>query len=400
MTESSPPQATILVVDDNLANRLLLTSQLESAGYQVWQASHGPAGIEIATQQHPDLILLDVMMPGMSGFEVCAHLKRDRRTAAIPIIIVTTLRDVENRIQGIEAGADEFLSRPYHREELAVRVRSLIQLKRARERLEEERLAQERQEKQRLKETFGRYLGPTLVEEVLSREPGLLARRERRQAVVMFADLRGFTRLVMAVEPDTVIGLLNEYFTCMTEIAYQFQGTVFDLAGDEILVGFNVPFDQPDAPQRAVLTAVTMQRRFNELRQRWFGRLGTAVGLGVGVDQGEVVVGNVGAETRMNFAMVGEAVNTAHRLMEIAEDAQVIISESVYNALSETAARLLRVIPFEAMGEVALKGKTRPQPLYRTAVTRTSSPPAPLPSRERGEIVPSPSEGEGEGEGG
>jgi DNA-binding response OmpR family regulator len=131
--------ATILLIDDSAENRLLLTSQLGMQGYTLLQAEDGAEGIAIARREQPDLILLDVMMPGMNGFDVCQQLKADALTRGIPIIMVTALREVQYRIKGIEAGADEFLSRPHHREEMLLRVKALLQLKRAREHLEEER---------------------------------------------------------------------------------------------------------------------------------------------------------------------------------------------------------------------------------------------------------------------
>ena len=646
-TDRTADAATILIVDDSAENRLLLSSQLEMEGYHIVQAESGPEGIETARERDPDLILLDVMMPAMNGFRVCEKLKGSDETAGIPIIMVTALREVQYRIQGIEAGADEFLSRPHHREELLVRVQALIQLKRAREHLEEERnrlqllydisraistqldvqqmmaniiaqtqaavgatkgsillldddgnvthrilvregeepdfadtvtnkvmrhglagwlvrnnrgviiedateddrwltlpddeettggvigvplsradrlvgvlflmhpetgyftdehlalletigaqisasienaflfneiseerrklsailaqstdaiittdelwrisllnqaaeslfelsagnvigcslrnvpqldlliplfvkasdrpaaqelnhkskvlyvsvspiqevgyvavmqditelkrveelrLQQERRQREIVKETFSRYMGPRLVEHVLSNEPGLLGRRERRDAVVLFADLRDFTRMIVNVEPNTAIPLLNEFFTSMTDIVYEMDGTVFDLTGDEIMVGFNVPFDQQDAHYRALLTAITMQRRFSQLRKKWYDQNGVALGLGIGVDHGKVVVGNVGAETRMTYRMVGEAVNIAHRLVDLAEDGQIIITENIYEAVKRDVPGLLDVISFRPMGPVALKGKADAQLLYLTSFTRS-----------------------------
>ncbi|MCI0396186.1 MAG: adenylate/guanylate cyclase domain-containing protein, partial [Chloroflexi bacterium] len=241
-------------------------------------------------------------------------------------------------------------------------------------RVEELRLGQERREKQLVKDTFSRYMGPRLVEHVLSHEPGLFARRERRQVVVLFADLRDSTPLIIQVEANTAIQLLNEFFANMTDIVHEFDGTIFDLVGDEMLVGFNVPFDQPDAPHRALLTAVKMQSRFDELRHKWHAQVGAKLGLGIGLDQGEVVVGNVGAEMRMNFAMVGETVNTGHRLVEIAEDGQIVISEVMYNALADGWPELVHRVPFRSMGPVALKGKANPQVLYQAQIRRIPLP--------------------------
>jgi class 3 adenylate cyclase len=214
-------------------------------------------------------------------------------------------------------------------------------------------------------------MGPRLVDHVLSSEPGLLARRERREAVVLFADLRDFTRMIVAVEPNEAIPLLNEFFTEMTDIVHEFDGTVFDLTGDEVMVGFNFPFDQSDSHYRALMTAFTMQRRFDQLRRRWYGQFGVTLGLGIGLDRGNVVVGNVGSETRMTFRMVGEAVNIAHRLVDLADDGQIVVTESLYESVLRDVPRLLEIISFAPAGPVALKGKSMPQVLYIATFPRT-----------------------------
>jgi adenylate cyclase len=238
-------------------------------------------------------------------------------------------------------------------------------------RIEELRLEQERREKMQVKDTFSRYMGPRLVDHLLSHEPGLMARRERRHAVVMFADLRNWTGgMIAKVSPDEAINQLNEFFTHMMEIALDNDGTVFELTGDELLVGFNAPFDQENAVYLAVKTAVTMQHKFNALRQGWYKRAGTELGLGIGIDQGDVLMGNVGAESRLSFRMVGEAMNKSHRLVELAEDGQVVISKSLYRALETSAPKLTKRIKFTPIGPVKLKGIPQPQLLYATQVAR------------------------------
>jgi len=233
------------------------------------------------------------------------------------------------------------------------------------------RLAEERREQYLLKDTLSRYMGTRIVDHVMSNEPGLMSRRERRQAVVMFADLRNWTSgMIMRIEPDEAIIQLNQFFTRMMDIALEFGGTVFELTGDEILVGFNVPFDQPDATYRAVLTAVTMQNEFNQLRQEWFDQSGSELGLGVGLDMGDVVMGNVGAESRMSFRMVGEPMNRSHRLVDLAEDGQIIISQPVYRSLTEQSAEFAESIDLEQVGPVKLKGISPPQIIYRTQIQR------------------------------
>lgn len=638
--------ATILIVDDNAENRLLLSAQLKMEGYGILQADGGAKGVQLAQAHDPDIVLLDVMMPDMDGFEVCRALKADKNTHLIPVIMVTALREMQYKIQGIEVGADEFLSRPHVREELLVRVRTLINLKRARTTLEEERnrlqllynvsraintkldlettmaqvitetqaalgatkgnimllnaagevnykflsrageplrisdqvtnevmsrglggwlvshnegdiidniledarwvhlpddreesgsaigvplsnpkhvvgvmilnhprvgyfthehlslleaiaaqavvaienaslftevreeqrklqailsqstdaiittdeahciaifnqaaesvfdieasmvigktigdvadlapivplfsqsgsvlekrevqlangrylyasispirhigyavvlqditelkrieelkLEQERREKKRVKETFSSYMGPRLVEHVLENAPTLMSRRERRNAVVMFADLRNWTGgMITKVDPNKAIDQLNEYFTQMMEIALEHDGTVFELTGDEMLVGFNAPFDQPNAAFLALKTAVTMQNRFNALQHDWYTQVGTELGLGIGINLGEVVMGNVGAESRLSFRMVGEAMNKASRLVDLAEDGQIIISTKVYDALREDAPEFLIETPVEPMEGILLKGIASPQTLYRVQV--------------------------------
>ncbi len=642
------PSDLILIVDDAFENRLLLSSQLRIEGYQIIEAENGREGVESAQKHQPDIILLDIMMPEMNGFDACKALRANPETRHIPIIMVTSLNDVNSRIEGKKVGADEFLSRPHVREELMVRVRTLIEIKKARLRIEEERnrlrllyniskavnnnldldqmmsdiitetqkavgaqkgnimlldehgnvthkfliragsplevsdsvtkavmqqglggwllehrqaeiinnirqdkrwitlpdhqdetgcaigvpligpegalgvlilnhpevgyfteehkalleavggtlstaisnahlftnvseergklgailaqttdailttdesltvslindtakrlfnlndshinqsiadipqlamltdlfekgkdaaytqeitfangqtfytsvspirgvgytavmqditelkqaeaikLEQERLEKQIVKDTFTRYMGPSLVYYVLSHEPGLLARRERRHAVVMFADIRESTRFTRLVQADQVIASYNKFFTRMTEVVYKYEGTVFELTGDELLIAFNAPFDHDDAPVRALQTAVAMHKEFNAFRQEMHEELGTGFGMGIGIEQGDVVVGNVGAETRMTFRMVGVAINIAHRLVDIAADGQIVISESIYDDIQASAPELLQNIPIKPMDPIHLKGKDEEEVLYRITIPTSS----------------------------
>lgn len=645
------PGTTVLVVDDNAGSRLLLTTQLRLEGYSILEAETGYDAIELARTYDPDIILLDVMMPQMNGFETCVQLKADPRTESIPVIMITALRDVRYRIKGIEAGAEEFLSRPHVREELIVRVRTLTQLKQARRRIMEERnrlqllynisqatnanldlvtlvkqiitrtqaavgaakgslimlsqgesppyrytirqgaanalretlspevlerglgswviatqraaiidnvsrdgrwislhedaheankgsaiavpigrsgsilgililahpdtgyfttdhqslletisaqvttaienanlfasvdeernkltavLAQttdaivivseswhvvltnpaterlfdvaitavtgkqlhqlaafkpllplfekarqapaaeevtlsdartlfvsvspitgvgyvavmqdvtaakaaealrldaERHEKKHVKDAFTRYLGSELAEHVLASQSGLAAQRTSRRAVVLYADLRNWTRGMMTkMEPDAVIEQLNEHFMHMMEVAQAHRGTVFELTGDEMLVAFNALFDQPDAAFLAVNTAVEMQRRFDRLRREWFRQYGTQVGLGIGIDRGQVVIGNVGTEYRMNFRMVGEVMSRAHRLVDIARDGEIVVSESIHDGLLEAHAEWLGEQGFRSLGALALKGIDHPYTVYSTYIAQS-----------------------------
>ncbi len=646
-TDSSKPQSVVLIVDDNKNNRFLLASQLRMERYATLEAKDGVEALLLAAEHDPDLILLDVMMPRMNGYETCRRLKDNPVTTLIPVIMVTALREVTDRIKGIDAGADEFLSRPHVRAELMVRVRTLIRLKHTRadlqrernslrllydigrainaeldldklmsaiitqtqtavnatkgnlmlidengrvvskylirsggqleisrtvsaevmsdglggwlirnqtgciiddidnddrwkhlpddmnsggaaigvplislkrivgililnhpqlayfkpedlvlletmgttvaaaienaslfqeiseerrkmeavltqstdaiittdeewridlcnraaekmfdidgaavrgellmsvvmlsgvaqlsalssleqlngrfvpvelqldngttlyitvssirdvgyailmqdvtefKRIEAVRLAQEQREKAAVRETFTRYMGPKVVDHVLSHEPGLLGRLEQRHAIVMFADLRNWTGgMISKVSPAEAVEQLNAYFTRMMEIAVANDGTVFELTGDELLVGFNAPLDQPNAHYLALKTAVEMQDAFAALRQQWYTDSGMELGLGIGIDEGDVVMGNVGAESRLSFRMVGTAMNTAHRLVDLAEDGHIVVSEKMRDGLLAEVPAWATSLHFNERLNVKLKGIAEPQHLY------------------------------------
>jgi class 3 adenylate cyclase len=180
---------------------------------------------------------------------------------------------------------------------------------------------------------FERYVGPRLVDRILAQEAGLLERRERRDVVVLFADLRGFSEFTATFPAHTVIEVLNEFFTAMVDLVHLYQGTIFDLAGDELMVGFGAPFVQADAPSRALHAAGDMQQAFSQLRRQWQEQQGIEIGLGIGLDWGSVVMGSIGAPSHMNFGMVGDVVNTAHRLVDLAQQGQIVLSEAVIESM-------------------------------------------------------------------
>jgi len=226
--------------------------------------------------------------------------------------------------------------------------------------LEVMRLRAEQEQRRMLRQMFERYVGPRLVDRILAQEAGLLERRERRDVVVLFADLRGFSEFTAAYPPHAVIEVLNEFFTAMVSIIHQHQGTIFDLAGDELMVGFGAPFAQEDAAERALQAAGEMQRAFAGLRKRWSERQQMGIGLGVGIDRGPVVMGSIGAPSHMNFGMVGEAVNTAHRLVELAHHGQIIISQAMVESLDTRAEGWT----FEYLPASSIRDKSIPEARY------------------------------------
>jgi PAS domain S-box-containing protein len=226
--------------------------------------------------------------------------------------------------------------------------------------LEEMRLRSEQEQRRLLRQMFERYVGPSLVDRILAQEAGLLERRERRDVVVLFADLRGFSEFTARYPAHAVIEVLNEFFTAMVGIIHEHQGTIFDLAGDELMVGFGAPFAQEDAAERALQAAGEMQSAFAQLNLQWEKRQRVGIGLGMGIDRGPVVMGSIGAPSHMNFGMVGEAVNTAHRLVEVAQHGQIIVSHAMVKSLDKKLEGWI----FERLPPKAIRQKNVPEELY------------------------------------
>lgn len=354
----------ILVVDDEPDNLLLFSRYLKSEGYHVLTATDGVDALEAMAAERPDLVLLDVLMPNLDGISVCRRLKADPATVVIPVVLVTTLDSKDDRVRGLDAGADEFLSKPVYKEELMARVRSLLRWREARDALEATRMAE-------LTDTFNRYVSPKIVETILAHpetaDSALKDRNTRVEAVVLFADLRGFTQMSEALPPENVVKLLNDFFTLLTEIAHSFDGTIFNMAGDSLLMGFNVPLPQHDAANRALRAAVTMQKEFEKHAVEWHKRFGVRVGLGIGINRGEVIVGNVGSPTYMNYTVIGDAVNVASRLKDRAASGETLVSQAMTHAVDIVPSE----ITFEGLQPVRLKGKSDLQSVYQLKEQRT-----------------------------
>jgi CheY-like chemotaxis protein/signal transduction histidine kinase/class 3 adenylate cyclase len=359
-----PNDITLLVVDDQPYDSLLLSNYLREEGYQVLTANSGVEALELLISRDPDIVLSDVMMPGMDGFEVCRRIKDRPESVLTPVVLITALDGQEDRIKGIQAGADEFLSKPINREELMARVRSLLRYQQARSELEEA-------QKEHLKGMFKRYVSPKLVDEILihpdKAEITLADQKNRQDAVILFADLRGFTAMSEMLEPTSVVALLNEFFTMLTEVGYRYDGTIFNMAGDCLLIGFGVPFHQQDSPRRALDAAVTMQREFVALDDSWRKTYNVNVGLGIGINKGELIVGNVGSPNYMNYTVIGDTVNVASRLVSMAQRGEIIISASMLLAVQQIDAQNPdnQVYTVETLPPVSLKGKSQAQQVYR-----------------------------------
>ncbi|MDE3011853.1 MAG: response regulator [Pseudomonadota bacterium] len=358
--------AEVLLVDDQQDSAVLIKHYLEKAGFMVRRVDTGEQALASVPVLRPSVVLLDILLPGIDGLEVCRRLKSESDTLDIPVILVTGMTRSEDRVRGIEAGADDFLSKPVNPEELVARVRTLARLTEMRRALEYERLEREVDQRRQMQRTFERYIAPEVLSEVLAAgnsPESLLARQTRTDAIALFADLRGFTRMSEMLEADRVVALLNEFFTTLTEVTYAYEGTVFNMAGDSLLIGFNVPLPREDSPTRAILAACTMQSQFQDVARRWKTEDHIDVGLGIGICGGPVVVGNVGSRTYMTYTMIGDAVNVAARLMQSAKSGEILISK---NVLDRTDGLDAYYQP-EPIEPILLKGKSRPIEAYRIA---------------------------------
>lgn len=361
----APAQATfrVLVVDDDPDMAAFLARLLKAAGMGVDTVGDGKSALASVAAGMPDLILLDVMLPDMSGFQICERLKSTPATALVPIVLVTALEDHQSRVRGIEAGADDFLSKPVRREELIARVNTLRRLHETRKELEGRRLGAEVQRKEALRKAFSRYVSPQLAERIIAEDTGdtpFEPGAQRISVVALFADLRGFTRLTESVEVDEVVGMLNEYFAVMTDAAYRHDGTIFSMAGDSLLVGFNVPFPQPDAALRAWQTARDMVSGFRPVLEGWMRRGGLSTGVGIGIASGEAIIGNIGSPHHMSYTIIGNAVNTAARLQQLAKAGEVLLSGPVYEAIR----RHIEPSAARPKGDLALRGKVEATSVY------------------------------------
>lgn len=357
-------RGAVLVVDDDIDQQALLRVVLSAAGYAVAAVDNAEDALAAIAARAPDVVILDVMMHGIDGYEACRRIRANPLTLDLPVVLVTALNSREERVNGIDAGADDFLSKPVSREELLARVNSLVRLNHARKALAQQRLQLETAKTERMRATFERYVAPSLVEQILhSADAGsaLMQTRRVQDAVAMFADLRGFTRMCSRLDVAAAVGILNGFFTQVVDIAKLYEGTTLGMAGDSLLVGFNVPVAQGDAVRRALGCAQDMLAHVEPLRQVWRDTHGVDLGMGVGMSRGSAIFGNVGAPSHMAYTLIGDAVNVAARLTQLAKGGEILLSAEI--AAHEPA--LMRELQAVEMPPVPLKGKDRPVPYFR-----------------------------------
>ena len=357
----------VLTVDDLPANVRLLDAVLSPRGYRVIGAGSGPEALQRVKEAHPDLVLLDIVMPEMDGYEVCRRLREDPATAFLPVVMITASSDQE-KLRAIEAGADDFVAKPFDKAELLARVRSLLRIKRYHDTIEgqaaelaewnrtlEQRVQQQVEELERLGR-LRRFLSPQLADLVVSSGDESFLESHRREITVVFCDLRGFTAFAETSEPEEVMGVLDDYHNALGDLVSRFEGTLERFTGDGLMVFFNDPLPCEDAPLRAVRMAVAMRSRVQGLARDWTRR-GHDLAFGVGLAQGYATLGKIGFEGRSDYTAIGNVTNLAARLCAEARPWQILLSQRVHAAVEE-------FVSSEPVGELTLRGFSRPMATF------------------------------------
>ena len=358
----TPPR--VLIVDDVPANVHILQSRLVANGYDIVTASDGEAALTAVRETQPDLILLDVMMPKMDGFEVCRRLRADSSLPFIPIIMVTAKADPKDVVAGLEAGGDEYLTKPVDQPALVARVKSMLRIKSLHDTVEA--LAAERAEwnktlERRVEEQVGqlerlgrlkRFFSPQLADLIVAGGTDDPLKTHRREVTVVFLDLRGFTAFAETAEPEEVMGVLREYHAEMGKLILDHEGTLERFTGDGMMIFFNDPVLVPDPAERAIRMALAMRERVHHLVTVWQKR-GYALALGVGIAQGYATIGAIGFEGRWDYGAIGTVTNLAARLCGEAKGGQILVHQRVATTIEDLA-------DLEAIGPLTLKGLLRP----------------------------------------
>ena len=356
---NNPPR--ILVVDDNPDNVDILRARLDAQGYEVVTAMDGEEALAAVGKYLPDLILLDVMMPRLDGIEVCRRLRADPNVPFIPIVLVTAKSDSKDVVAALEAGGDEYLTKPLDHAALGARVKSMLRIKALHDTVQDwgRTLEQRVTEQVAQLEKFGRlkrFFSPQLAELILAGGAEDPLKSHRREVVVVFLDLRGFTTFAETSEPEEVMGVLREYHAEMGGIILACEGTLERFAGDGMMVFFNDPVPVSDPAPRAVRMSVAMHERLQPVTGKWRKR-GIDLSLGIGIAQGFATIGAIGFEGRWDYGAIGTVTNLASRLCGEAKPGQTLISKRVLASVEDMA-------EVEPVGELQLKGFLKPVTAY------------------------------------
>jgi adenylate cyclase len=394
----TPPR--ILAVDDMPTNLEILRVRLEAQGYEVITAEDGEQALTKARELEPDLVLLDIMMPKLDGIAVLKQLKQDAKLRFVPVILVTAKSDIRDVVSGLDAGGDEYLTKPFEHAALTARVRSLLRVKELHDtvqhqatklqeqteqlsswnRLLEERVAEQLTEIERIGR-LKRFLAPQVAQMIASSDlPDSVLASHRQEITVLFCDLRGFTNFTETSEPEEVMAVLRDYHENLGELIFRYEGTLERFLGDGIMIVFNDPIPCVDHTERAVRLALDMRERVNALGTEW-RRKGHELGFGIGIATGFATVGQIGFQERREYTAIGSVINLASRLCDEAGTGQIVIPARVLASVDES-------VKVKALGELTLKGFDKPLAAYdvlswHNQPSNRKSSPAQTPEKKR-----------------
>ena len=331
--QSNRDPGVILAVDDMPENRDLVSRLLSKAGHTVLTAESGEEALELLETMGVDVVLLDLMMPGIGGSEVLRHMKEDERLRATPVVMISGRQDMDQIIACIQAGADDYLLKPFNPVLLQARISAGIERKRWHDREEQYRLQLERNEKF-IRATFGRYLSDEIVDEILESPEGLELGGDLREVTIMMSDIRGFTTLSEHLPPQQVVALLNRYLGRMTEIILEHSGTIDEFLGDAVLAVFGAPKKGDDDAERAVKCSIAMQAAMDDINKANLADGLPELKMALALNTGTVVAGNIGSERRSKYGFVGHAMNVTSRIEDMSGPGEILISESTLAKLN------------------------------------------------------------------
>lgn len=318
----------ILIVDDEQNIVMVMQGMLNAEGFDTAAAYGGKEALEKVKEYEPDLILLDIRMPRLDGFEVCRILKESKDTQDISIIITTALSSQDDIVKGIEAGADEFLSKPINRRELLVRIKSLLRIKSLHDEIKQKNML--------LHKILDRYVAEEVFTQIMKNpDKHLRLGGEQRNMIILFADIRRFSVFSEQHSPEKVVEFLNITFSELIKVIYKYKGTFTKYLGDGIMAFYDISSEGSNTVMRVLNTAIEMKKVFGDLLREWPDADSGSLGIGIGIDTGNVVVGNIGSEKMMEYTVIGNTVNIAQRLQMHAYSDQVLISERTYQLVRE-----------------------------------------------------------------
>lgn len=347
----------VLVIDDDWLNRDLLGVYLEDAGYRFELASDGPSGLDLAFANPPDIVLCDVQMPRMNGYEVCRQLKQHPSTRFVPVVMVTALDSDEEKLRAVEVGADDFITKPFNSIMLLTRVRSLLRIKYLHDDVEARN--------ELLRQVLDRYMAEDVVNTILTNpEQTLKLGGENKQIAVLFADIRGFTPYSRRVGAQQTVATLNRVFPRLTDVIFKYEGTFDKFVGDAIMAFWGAPVSRDDDLERSLHAALEMRDTFAQMRDEYPDELGD-LGLGLGLHWGDATVGNIGSERVMDYTVIGDTVNLAARLQEVAEAGEILVTEPAFSPVAP-------LFDAEQIAPRPLYGHQQVPPVFRLRGTRNS----------------------------